>query len=345
MAAGALEFGKAWDGEFQASTDQLLLGRKLKEPAKAPVSSSSWTGASKPGASPRSYPGQGTKTDTRGRLLGVAKRSTQVMVRITPGKNRTMKSLAQHHLYIAREDAESTNDREEGAIGESLIDQDGVIRQGKEAVEELTWAWAHTGPELPEHSDTRMAFNIIFSMPQGTDAQAVYESVREASAVEFAGHQWVMAQHFDEPQVHCHVCVKAEGLDGQRFNPRKADLQRWRERFAYELRFRGIEAEATRRITRLQREKISAPWAVAKLQERGQPTNEQVSSSLERKEQWQRSADQTTASYEKIIGALKRSDEAVDRILAKQLADALGHQKSRSEKGRESRPTVEIERA
>ncbi|WP_245288440.1 hypothetical protein [Bradyrhizobium sp. WSM4349] len=38
--------------------------------------------------------------------------------------------------------------------------------------------------------------------------------------------------------------------DGKRLNPRKADLQAWRERFAGELRLRGIAAEATPRRTR-----------------------------------------------------------------------------------------------
>jgi type IV secretory pathway VirD2 relaxase len=40
------------------------------------------------------------------------------------------------------------------------------------------------------------------------------------------------------------------GHDGRRLNPRKADLQAWRERFAGELRLRGIAAEATPRRTR-----------------------------------------------------------------------------------------------
>ena len=40
------------------------------------------------------------------------------------------------------------------------------------------------------------------------------------------------------------------GRDGERLNPRKADLQAWREGFARALRDRAIEAEATPRRTR-----------------------------------------------------------------------------------------------
>ena len=40
------------------------------------------------------------------------------------------------------------------------------------------------------------------------------------------------------------------GRDGERLNPRKADLQVWREDFARALRDRSVEAEATPRRTR-----------------------------------------------------------------------------------------------
>jgi hypothetical protein len=44
--------------------------------------------------------------------------------------------------------------------------------------------------------------------------------------------------------------LRSLGHDGKRLNPRKAVLQVWRERFAGELRLRGIAAEATPRRTR-----------------------------------------------------------------------------------------------
>ena len=50
---------------------------------------------------------------------------------------------------------------------------------------------------------------------------------------------------------HVHLVVKAEHeYDGKRLNPRKADLQRWREKFAQNLTELGVAAAATRRDDR-----------------------------------------------------------------------------------------------
>ncbi len=65
------------------------------------------------------------------------------------------------------------------------------------------------------------------------------------------------------PHPHVHLTVKAAGLDGVRLNPRKADLQRWREGFAEALREHGIEATTTSRIHRTTHEQ----WTVRHLHE------------------------------------------------------------------------------
>jgi len=58
-------------------------------------------------------------------------------------------------------------------------------------------------------------------------------------------------------------------MDGQRLNPRKIDLQRWRERFVHELRELGVEAEETRRAARMHQQRINKPWPVTRIEERG----------------------------------------------------------------------------
>lgn len=58
----------------------------------------------------------------------------------------------------------------------------------------------------------------------------------------------VLHEHQENPQVH--LSVRAESMSGKRANPRKADLHRWRETFAGQLRGWGVEAEATREATR-----------------------------------------------------------------------------------------------
>ena len=49
-------------------------------------------------------------------------------------------------------------------------------------------------------------------------------------------------------------------MRGQRLNPRKADLHRWREMFAERLRALGIDAEATRQVTRGEIRNPEALW-------------------------------------------------------------------------------------
>lgn len=89
------------------------------------------------------------------------------------------------------------------------------------------------------------------SMPPGTDRAAVTDAGRAFAREEFGDQRdYVFAAHDDEAHPHVHIVVLARGYDGRRLNPRKADLQRWRERFARELRDRGVEANATPRRTR-----------------------------------------------------------------------------------------------
>jgi hypothetical protein len=81
--------------------------------------------------------------------------------------------------------------------------------------------------------------------------------VKKFAREEFAHqHRYAMALHAEEKDKHgihphVHLVVKAEHeYGGSRLNPRKADLQRWRERFAEHLTELGVAATATRREDR-----------------------------------------------------------------------------------------------
>ena len=333
MATESLRVGRAWDDEFRGWTDELQLGRKLKMPARGASKSSTWTGKPMAVREPGDYPGKGTKADVRARLQAIARRGRQVMVKVTPGKNHTMRAVRKHLQYI-------------GEDGEGVVyDQDGREHRGTDEIDDLAWKWQHVGPKMPEESDVRLAFNIVFSMPEGTDERAVFAAVKATAEAEFAGHQWVMGQHFDEPQVHCHVSVKAEGMDGVRLNPRKADLQRWRERFAYELRERGVEAEATRRASRLHQQRINKPWAVTRLEERGLATSPAPAQpDAKRVKKWKDTEKRAASSYDRIIEALHRSSDAADRVLAKELAESLVGQQARKTVRQDNRAKPDLER-
>lgn len=174
----------------------------------------------------------------RGTLSRTVRRVPEVMVKIS-GNGRGMKRIAAHMEYISRN----------GTV--ELEDQYGEIIIGREGVNDLLAEFRYGGFPIPEGSSKRETFNIVLSMPPGTDRAAVTNAAREFAREEFSGNfSYAFATHTDEKHPHVHLCVKAMGRDGTRLNPRKADLQSWREIFAEKLRDNGIEANATRRPVR-----------------------------------------------------------------------------------------------
>jgi hypothetical protein len=167
----------------------------------------------------------------------VVRGAPQVMVKVTGG-GRGMAAIAAHFRYISKH-------------GRLAIEDDrSVVRDGKDGVLELVEQWRHAGALIPERSARREAFNLMLSMPAGTPAPAIQSAVRDFARGEFSNHRCVMVLHTHQANPHVHLSVRAEGKDGQRLNPRKADLRRWRETFAEKLRELGIEAEASPQITR-----------------------------------------------------------------------------------------------
>jgi Relaxase/Mobilisation nuclease domain len=172
------------------------------------------------------------------RTLG---RTPEVMVKITNRASgaQGMGAVRRHLRYISRN----------GKV--ELEDQDGMTILGREALHDLTDAWHLSGWGIPKESRRREVFNVLLSMPPGTDRQAVRNAARVFAAEEFGdGRRYVFATHDDEAHPHVHLSVQVRGPDGKRLNPRKHDLQRWRERFASQLREYGVEANATRRLAR-----------------------------------------------------------------------------------------------
>ena len=100
----------------------------------------------------------------------------------------------------------------------------------------------------------------MLSMPSGTDPLTLQRAAREFAQAELADHRWVMVLHDHQANPHVHLSVRAESRHGQRLNPRKADLQRWRETFAEKLRGWGVDAEATRQATRGQVRNYEPLW-------------------------------------------------------------------------------------
>ncbi|MDP3808791.1 relaxase/mobilization nuclease domain-containing protein [Hydrogenophaga sp.] len=167
----------------------------------------------------------------------VVKRAPQVMVKVTGG-GRGMLAIAAHFRYISKN----------GRL--DIETEQGDTVRGKSAVHELGEDWRYGGSLIGDEGYRREAFNIMLSMPRGTDPLIVQRAAREFAKAELADHKYVMVLHDHQANPHVHISVRAESMSGRRLNPRKADLQRWRETFAEKLRGYGVEAEATRQATR-----------------------------------------------------------------------------------------------
>jgi hypothetical protein len=149
-----------------------------------------------------------------------------------------MLAIAAHFRYISKN----------GRL--DIETEQGDTVRGKSAVHELGEDWRYGGSLIGDEGRRREAFNIMLSMPRGTDPLIVQRAAREFAQTELADHKYVMVLHDHQANPHVHISVRAESMSGRRLNPRKADLQRWRETFAEKLRGYGVEAEATRQATR-----------------------------------------------------------------------------------------------
>jgi len=252
-------------------------------------------------------------TYVRQTLQAMVRRSPQVMVKLVRAP-KGMKGISNNLTYISRD----------GLL--EIEDQDGQVIKGNEAVADLKTEWRDGGMPIAADSTMRDAFHLVLSMPQRTDPLSVQRAARDFAKQEFSGFQYVMVLHTYEtdpdphpsPHPHVHLTVKAASLDGIRLNPRKPDLQRWREGFAEALREHGIEATTTSRLHRPNRER----WAVRHLHDvskKGE-TLERVKRTTHRHER----AQEVMRNYEQVMRTLARSDRGEDRQLAADLVRYLG---------------------
>lgn len=257
----------------------------------------------------------------RAKLERIVRRAPEVMVKIT-GRTKGVTHLKSHLAYITRNgdlDAET---------------EQGATLAGRSGLKDLQRRWEDdAGLDDKRRRDASLSINIILSMPAGTDAVAVKDSAR-AFAIETFGdnHDYVFVQHLDDKHPHVHLTVRSLGHDGKRLNPRKADLQAWRERFAGELRLRGIAAEATPRRTRGRVRKADRGAVVALRKRKITPDVDR----LARKEVLSEARDGRTAKhpwneqiksrqdairrrYLEYAAELQRSETAADHRLAREI--------------------------
>lgn len=237
----------------------------------------------------------------------VVRRAPQVMVKVTGG-GRGMKAIAAHFRYISK------NGRLE------IEDQRGETMRGKDTLRDLADEWRLGGSLIPDDAEPghrREAYNIMLSMPRGTDPLTVQRAAREFAQAELADHKYVMVLHDHQANPHVHISVRAESRHGKRLNPRKADLHRWRETFAEKLRGYGIEAEATRQATRGRVRNYDPLWRL-KAREDGRLRTSRPSAKSGGRAIATRA--EAVEAWRQLGQALARSGSSADRELARSIA-------------------------
>jgi len=264
----------------------------------------------------------------RSRIEATVRRVPQVMVKVTGG-GRGMGAIAAHFCYISKN----------GRL--DIEDDRGVTRTGKEALHDLADQWRYGGSFIDEVSERREAFNIMLSMPAGTNADLLRKAVREFAKAELEGHRYVMVLHDHQANPHVHLCVRAESSTGKRLNPRKADLHRWRETFAEKLRGWGIDAGATRQPTRGVTRNYEALWR-QHAREEGRLRNSPPASKTGSKQANSRSM--AAQSWAHILKALAASELAEDRKLADRVAEFVKDMPAVSERLGQGKREAQVER-
>ena len=180
--------------------------------------------------------GFATGPTARAKLARIVRKAPEVVVKVT-GRQRGGSHVKAHLEYIGRKGDVEIETRD----GEILTSKDDIAERAAEWSDTLQW----------RSRPTVSSVSLIFSMPEGTDPEKVLGAVRALAHAELSdNHDYVLALHTDTPRPQVHLTVQAEGLDRTRFNPRPVQLNRFRERFARELRARGVAAEATPRRAR-----------------------------------------------------------------------------------------------
>lgn len=182
------------------------------------------------------------------------RRAPEVVIIVSGGRRgrdddqAAIKGVLRYMLYISRNGRLLT------------VDEQGAPIDGRYAIRETHARWDIDMQRLRSARGEPLhpSFNIIFSMPARTEPNKVFNAVQAFAREHFQRHEYVMALHTPETDPgkkvpehpHVHVIVRAEDEDGKRLYIRKGTLRTWRERFAAELRARGIDANATPRAER-----------------------------------------------------------------------------------------------
>jgi hypothetical protein len=255
-----------------------------------------------------------TAAAVRQRIRLAVSRTPVAVVKIT-GTARGMVAIRAHLRYITER-------------GEVLHDDQGREYRDPAEVRLFGDQFRYAGPPIPAEGEQREAFQIVFDMPPGTPPEVVQRAVAKLAAREFAGHKYAWAYHGHQRHPHVHLLVRAQGRQAQRLDPRKADLRRWREGFAQELRTLGVPAQANSWLARGSVKRVEPLW-MQRARETGTLRQEAVL--RDRVTSREQTMHRVITAWAHLHAALAESPDAADRALAVEVKEfvkstpMLGH--------------------
>ena len=265
--------------------------------------------------------------DVKAALLRTVKKVPEVNVKVT-GMGKSIVQIKSHMDYIAR-----THEKDE-SLHKSLEDQDGNLYFGADDLLDLRDQWQDGRHVIPLTAGAKAeSFNLVLSMPPGTNREAVHLAARDfGNAVFYGKNDYAFTSHDDTTHPHVHMVVKAVGYDGKRMRPWKKDLHAWRETFAEKLREHGVEANATKKYVRgsireNEKRSVIAAEREGKLLKKKKPRST-VDRTLDVLSQ---SHGVALRAYREISKTLAASDHEADRNLAKDVTkfvDQMAYEKA-----------------
>jgi hypothetical protein len=180
-------------------------------------------------------------------IRATVRRTPEVMIKVLTQGGGSLRAIGAHLGYVGRE-GELALETDDGREVRTKAEVEALLEEWNLDIEQST---AGGAVPRPSSRKPKLAHKLVFSMPAGAPPREVLGAVRDFAREEFgAQHRYAMVLHTDEPHPHVHVIVKAVSEQGERLNIRKATLRAWRQKFAEQLRKRGVAANATERAVR-----------------------------------------------------------------------------------------------
>ena len=174
----------------------------------------------------------GQRSTLKGRTRQTARGTPQAVIKLA-SKLKSIATIRRAIEYIEQDKRAE------------LIDQDGNNLDSKLDAGEIARRWSEDdqGSESrrTRRKDSVVAVHLILSSPKNTSSRQNLAGARSLCNTAFAGHEFVIAQHQDTPNLHTHVIVKNYDDIGKALSWRKGNLNNLRESWANCQSAQGID--------------------------------------------------------------------------------------------------------